>query len=228
MSLIQTIAEQPPPWRAQRPRPGFGFRSFRKCPAARTTGSGDDFRSPRPLRAAALLLAPLPVLAVLRIEGVLPVSIAAGLSSLLALLALIRSGLGAYDLHRSRQLGDALLRAHPGLPPAAGLAAWRSTELTSPHQRHQLGRLLRQLARETEACTRSRLSVTASATLDATSIVLRQLDRRLKAISDPVSPAGILDLAALATANISPLYFPERAHDLPRELARALAGLEPA
>lgn len=38
----------------------------------------------------------------------------------------------------------------------------------------------------------------------------------------------MLELRALVSGELSPLYFPDRADDLPTELGRALSALEPA
>lgn len=186
------------------------------------------FRPLLPLRVAAFLLAPVPLLVALSVSGVTPAFLAVGFSGFLVLLALVRAGLGAYDLRRGRRLGDALLRAYPCRPPADGLAAWRSAELTSARNRRRLTRLIRQLRRETEICTRSSLPQVDSAALDESVLVLRRLERRLETLSDPVSAVGMLDLYTLATGRVSPLYFPENAAGLPATLSRALAALEAA
>jgi hypothetical protein len=162
------------------------------------------------------------------VSGVLPAPAALGFGVSLVLLALVQGSLGAYDLRRSRRLGDALLRAYPGLPPVSGLAAWRSAELTSARNRRQLTRLVRQLRRETEACTRSGAPPVDSAVLDQSLVLLRRLESRLGTLFEPVSPLGMLDLHALATDDVSPLYYPERAGALPAALAERLAALEPA
>jgi hypothetical protein len=87
---------------------------------------------------------------------------------------------------------------------------------------------VRLLRRETEACTRSGAPPVDSAALDESLVLLRRLECRLELLSKPVSPLGMLDLQALATDDISPLYFPKRAGALPAASAQALAALEPA
>ncbi len=177
------------------------------------------------MRAAALLLAPLPLLVALWVAGVLPAPIALGLGVFQVFFALVQSGFDTYELRRSRRLGDALLRAYPGLQPVSGLAAWRSAELTSARNRRRLTRLLRRLRRETEACLPTHDSPVA--VLDESVDLLRQLEYRLTLLSEPVSPLGMLDLQTLVEHDHSPLYFPERARGLPAALSRALAALEP-
>ena len=203
------------------------MRWFGTQPTVPAEGLHEDFQPPHPLRAAVLLLAPLPLPIALWLSGVVPAPLAVGLIGFLVLLALVQGGLGAYDLRRSRQLGDALLRAYPALPPVSGVAAWRSAELTSARNRRQLSRQMRQLRRETEACTRSGAQRVDRATLNASLIALQRLERRLES-SRPVSPLGMLDLHTLATADFSPLYFPQRAGALPAALTQVLATLEPA
>ena len=57
---------------------------------------------------------------------------------------------------------------------------------------------------------------------------MRHLERRLEALTDPVSAFGILELRGLVTDEFSPLYFPERIGGLPAALAHALGELEPS
>ena len=185
----------------------------------------EDFRPPRPLRTAALMLAPLPLPLALWLSGALPAAAALGACVSFVLLALVQGGLGAYDLHRSRGLGDALLRAYPGRPPVSELAAWRAAELTSARKRRELRRLVRRLRRETEACSPPGVWPAA---LAETLRLLRRLESRLDRLTEPVSPLGMLDVHLLATDDLSPLYFPERTGALPAALSRALAALDPA
>jgi hypothetical protein len=202
---------------------GVGARSVDSEPAVPDA----DFRPPHPLSSAALLLAPLPLPLALWAAGVLPTPAALAFGVFLFVLALIQGGLGAFDLYRSRRLGDALLRAYSGQPPVSGLAAWRSSELTSPRNRRWLASHVRQLRRETRACARSDDSPADSAVLDENLVLLRRLEYRLEKLSDPVSPFGMLGVHELATDEFSPLYHPERASGLPADLSRALAALEP-
>ena len=172
------------------------------------------------------MLAPVPAIAALWALGALPAQVALGLAAFEFLIAVVRGGLGAFELVRSRRLADALIRADPDLPPDVGLTAWRSARLTSERSRRRLGRHLRSLRRETDACRPSRelrLSV-----LDESVALLRRLEARLERLSEPVSPLGMLELHELVLADVSPLYFPERAGALPAALARALGALEPA
>ena len=94
---------------------------FAPRPTVPANESPPQFRPLLPLRLAAFLLAPVPLLMALWVSGVTLAFLAVSLSGSLVLLALVRAGLGAYDLRRSRRLGDALLRAYPCLPPADGL-----------------------------------------------------------------------------------------------------------
>lgn len=203
------------------------LRWFGTRPAGPAESLREDFEAPRPLRAAMFFLALLPLPIGLWLSGVVPAPLAVGVIGFLVLLGLVQGGLGAYDLRRSRQLGDALLRAHPAVPPVSGVAAWRSAELTSARHRRHLSRQMRQLRRETEACTRSGAPGVDRATLNASLIALQRLERRLES-ARPVSPLGMLDLQLLATADFSPLYFPQRAGAFPAALIHALATLEPA
>ena len=198
----------------------------RRKPATSVEDFRGDFQPPRPLRAIALVLAPLPALVALWAAGVLPAPVALGLGAFQLFFALVQGGLGTYELHRDRRLGDALLRAHPGVAPVSGLAAWRSAELTSARNRRRLTRLVRRLRRETEACLPTHDSPVA--VLDESVDLLRQLEYRLALLSEPVSAIGMLELHTLAEHDHSPLYVPERARALPGALSRALAALEPA
>lgn len=200
---------------------------MRSDPVTRTGGSNEGFQPSRPLRAAAFVLAPLPLPVTLWASGVLAAPAALGFGISLVLLALVQGGLGIYDLHRSRRLGDGLLRAYPGLPPVSGLAAWRSAELTSARSRRRLRRRVRQLRCETEACTRSGAPPIDSAVVGESLALLRELESRLELLAEPVSPFGMLELQALVRDELSPLYFPERAGALPAALAQALTSLEP-
>ncbi len=184
------------------------------------------FRPPHPLRSAALLLAPLPLPVVLWAAGVLPTPAALGFGVFLVVLALIQGGLGTFDLHRNRRLGDALLRAYPGLPPVSELAAWRSIELTSSRHRRWLAGHMRQLRRETQSCIRSGALPVDSAVLDESLVLLRRLECRLETLTAPVSPLGMLSVQELATDEFSPLYAPERAGGLAAALGQALTALE--
>lgn len=217
----------PPSPSAQRARRRAKLRGFGFEPTALTAGSREGFRPPRPLLGTLILLASLPLPVALWASGVAPAPVALGFGAVFVLVAFVQSGLAAYDLHRSRCLADPLLRAYPGLPPVSGLAAWRAAELTSTRRRRELARLVRRLRLETEACTRSRAPHIDNAALDESLVFLRRLECRLELLSKPVSPVGMLDISALATDDVSPLYFPERAGTLPAALARALAALEP-
>lgn len=191
-------------------------------------GLYEDFEPPHPLRTGAFLLAVAPLPVALWTSSVAPAPAALGFGVSLTLVALVKGGLGAYDLHRSRRLADELLRAHPGHSPVSGLAAWRSVELASARSRRRLIRLVRQLRRETEACTRSGAPPVDGAVLADSLLLLRRLECRLEMLCAPVSPLGMLGLHTLATDNFSPLYFPKRSDALPAALAQALAALEPA
>ena len=168
---------------------------------------------------------PLPV--ALWASGVLPTPVALGIGVFLIVLALVQFGLGTFDLHRSRRLGDALLRAYPGLPPIAGLAAWRSAELTLARNRRELARLVRLLRRETEACVSMGSPRVDRAVLDKSLVLLQLLESRLEMLTAPVSPLGILDVTELVTGGFGPLNFPERTNGLPAALTQALTALEP-
>ena len=195
--------------------------------AASTDGHPEDFRPPRPLRTAVLPSALISLPAALWALGAVPADAAAGFALSLAFFALLLGGLGAYELHRSRRLGDGLLRAYPHRPPVSGLAAWRSDELTSPRSRRKLMRLLRRLEREAESCMKRGTQQVDSAVLVATLVLLHRLERRLETLSEPVSPLGILDGFALAAGEPGPRSYPERAAGLPAALVRVLAALEP-
>jgi hypothetical protein len=225
----------PEPATAEPPSPGApraGRRleplSLPPEPPTPARGLPEDFRPARPLRTAAFLLAPASLPVALWVSGVLPTSAAPRLAGFLVLLALVQVGLRAHSLHQSRRLGDALLRAYPGLPPVSALAAWRSGELTSARNRRYLVRQIRQFRRETEACMRSSAQPVATVKLDESIVLLSRLEHRLAMLSRPVSPLGMLDVHALATGGSSPLYFPQRTDGLPAALAEALSALEPA
>ena len=222
--MIEPVIADPPSPSTQRARRSLEPWSI----SPETVAPTARFRPPHPLRSAALLLAPLPLPAALWASRVLPTPAALGFGVFLVVLALVQLGVGALDLHRSRRLADALLRAYPGLPPSPGLAAWRSAQLTSARSRRELKRHVRQLRRETEACRRSDTPAADSAVLEESVILLRQLECRLQALSEPVSPLGMLNVQSVATDEFSPLYFPERTDGLPAVLTQALNALEPA
>jgi hypothetical protein len=160
--------------------------------------------------------------------GVLPSAAALGFAVSLVLIALVQGSLAAYDLRRSRRLGNALLRGHPGASPVSDLAAWRSAQLTSPRNRRELARHVRRLRHETEACIRLGAPRVDLAVLEASLVLLRRLESRLELPPDPVSPLGTLDVDALIAGGFGPLTCPERTSGLPAALVRALATLEPA
>lgn len=218
----------PPSPSATRARRRAKLRRFGLEPTVTAAGCHEGFRPSRPLFGSLILLASLPLPVALWTSGVAPAPVALGFGAVFVLVAFVQSGLAAYDLHRSRRLADSLLRAHPGLPPASGLAAWRAAELTSSRRRRELTRLVRRLRLETDACNRASAPHIDTAALDESVIILRRLECRLELLAKPVSPLGMLDIRALAKDDVSPLYFPERAAALPAALARALAALEPA
>lgn len=185
-------------------------------------------RKPRPLRSAAIPVALIPVPGVLWAAAVVPPAAAAGLAALLVALALVQGGLGLIELRRSRRLGDALLRAHPGRAPISGLAAWRAAELTSTRNRHGLTHCVRRLRHETESCLLLESPRVERGVLETSLVLLRRLERRLELLSAPVAPLGMLEAEALAAGGFGPLSCPERARGLPSAVVRALAALEPA
>ena len=138
--MLEPATAKPPSPALPRERRRRELRAGWPKPTASSEGSRDDFEPPRPVRAAALLLAPLPLLVALWVAGVLPAPIALGLGVFQVFFALVQGGFDTYELRRSRRLGDALLRAYPGLQPVSGLAAWRSAELTSARNRRRLTR----------------------------------------------------------------------------------------
>ena len=184
------------------------------------------FRPPRPTRGAALLMGPVSLAAALWATGVLPTAAALGFGASFVVLATAQGAFGAYDLHRSRRLADALLRAYPGLPPVSALAAWRSAELTTPRARRELAVRVRLLRRETETCISLGVPDIDGAVLDEAVVLLRRLQERLAALPEPVSPLGMLEVRALVTGHVGPLNFPEHAGGLPAAVAQALAALE--
>lgn len=139
-------------------------------------GSPNEFGPPRPLRASVLHLAPAPVAVALWLSGVVPLLAALVMLAVLSLLSLLRACVGGYELHRCRRLGDALLRAFPHVPPASGLAAWRSAELTSARSRRQLRGWVHQLRREVRACTSLGASPQENAALEESDAVLHCLE----------------------------------------------------
>ena len=194
--------------------------------AAAGTGEGrgeGDFQAPRPLRSAALVLVLTLLPAVLWACGLLPAAAALGFGVSVVVLTVIQGCLGAYDLRRSRRLGDALLRAYPGQPPVSGLAAWRAAELTSARHRRRLARCVRQLRREIEAC----LSLGSPRLGDDVLLLARQLEARLDPLSGPVRAVGMLEVAATVSPELGPLFYPERSGDLPAALFHARTALEP-
>lgn len=222
------MTAEPPLPSAQRARRRVKLRRFGFEPTVPTAGSREGFRPPHTLLGTRILLASLPLPVALWASGLAPSPVALGFGTVFVLVAFVQSGLAAYELHRSRSLADPLLRAYPGLPPVSGLAAWRAAELTSIRCRRELARLVRRLRLETEACDRASVQHIDNAALEESLVILRRMERRLELLSKPVSPLGMLDVRALATDDVSPLYFPERAGALPAALARALAALEPA
>ena len=181
------------------------------------------FQAPRPFRSASLVLAVALLTAALWAGGLVPAVAALALGIPVIALGVGKACLDAYDLRRSRLLGDALLRAHVGQPPLSGLAAWRSDELTSPSHRRRLARRIRELRREIEAC----VSLGSPHLGEDVLTMVRRLEWRLDAVSGPVSALGIIEVEATVSADLSPLFYPERAGDLPSALDRALDGLGP-
>jgi hypothetical protein len=194
-------------------------------PSERSHDAGEAFRRPRPARSVLLLLVPVPLIAALGALGVLPPAIAAALAVFQTWLALVQGGLGAYGLRRLRRRADALLRGTPGLPPDPPLTAWRAAALTSPRSRRALARHLRGLRSETRACLPSR--ELRLAVLEETERLLRKLEQRVGRLSGRVSALGMLELHALVIDDISPLFFPERAEELPALLSGAYEALGP-
>lgn len=166
----------------------------------------------------------------------MPVVLAAGRAfswhiaalSCIALLvpALVRTAVISRDLWKTQTLGDRLLRSHPAAP-LSPLAAWRARELTSPRTRSRSRRLVRGLRRESEASLGSGLSPAEEAAVRRSIALLQQLEGRLASLSEPVSPRGILAVAALVVGGNrwSPLYFPERSLELADALDEAVAAL---
>jgi hypothetical protein len=196
-------------------------------PASPRESTDAEFRPPRPLRTAALLFPPLLLPVVLWLADMLRAPAALALGAFLVLIAVVRTGFSVSDLHRSRRLGDALLRSSDGDPAASALTAWRSTELTSTRNRRALLGPLRRLERETEACTSPSVRTVDRTLVDESLAALRKLETRLELTFEPVSPLGVLELHALVMGDFSPLYYPERIGQLPDALSRALDRLDP-
>ena len=181
------------------------------------------FQPPRPIRSSAVALAGALLPAALWAIGLVPAVAALGFGILVVVVALGKGCLDAYDLRRSRSLGDALLRSHAGEPPLSGLAAWRSDGLTSRGHRRRLARRIRELRREIEAC----VSLGSPQLGDDVLPLVRRLEWRLDPVSGPVRAFGIIEVEETVSADLSPLFYPERAGDLPGALDRALGALEP-
>jgi hypothetical protein len=198
------------------------------------TDGGDDRESFQPRRPATVVLyrlAAVPLPLALWAAGALPSATALVVAGVLAVFAFARGGFEAVERRRDRRLGELLLRTNPRRPPPSPIAAWRAAELTSVRRRHRLQASVRQLRRETEACT-SVLAAPVDAAAVAESIdLLTQLERRLGSSAVPIEPLGMIQARALtleALGDSSPLYYPHRARDLRATLSEALAALGPA
>jgi hypothetical protein len=167
----------------------------------------------------------VPLIAALWALGVLPPAVAAALAVFQTSLALVLAGLGAYGLRRLRRRADALLRGTTGLPADPPLTDWRAAELTSARSRRTLARHLRGLRSETKACLPSR--ELRLAVLEEIDRLLHELEQRVGRLSGHVSALGMLELHALVIDDISPLFFPERAEELPALLSGAYEALGP-
>ena len=182
-----------------------------------------NFEAPQPLRAAALPLALVVLWAALWVSAVVPFPAALGLAVALGFIALVQGSLSAHDVRRSRHLGDALLRSHPGVPPVSELAAWRSAELISPRNRRTLARRVRRLRFETEACVRRNASHVGVAVLEESLVLLERLESRIGLLPEPVTAPGMLEVDALLSRGFS---LPERTSGLSAALGHTLAALE--
>jgi hypothetical protein len=190
----------------------------------------EDFQPRRPARAVLLRLLAVPLPIVLWAAGVLGPAGALVFVGLVIVLALIRGCFEAVERARDSRVGELLLRTNPRRPPVSAIAAWRSAELTAAGRRHRLRRSVRQLRRETEACIWSRHPAADEAAIDESLVLLARLENRLDLSPEPVEPLGMLEARALtleALDDLSPLYYPGRAHDLRTKLAQALVALEP-
>jgi len=196
----------------------------------RSVGAAGDpaqssFRAPSPLKAARpfLVLSLLPLLA--GATGLIPERDGLVLGVLIAGTAALRAGLEHRQLSRLRRHANRQLLGIVG-PRSPELVAWRTAELTSDHNRRQLGKALRGVVSDLDPRRLPGASPLNRPRVRPHADLILQLADRVEDAERPISARGVLLVEELLTDGYGPLYEGERAEELGPLLARCLRILD--
>jgi hypothetical protein len=181
---------------------------------------------PRPLRAAAPLLALAAAAALFDVDPRLPWLVGAFAASCFALAAVIRAGRARIELGRVRRAADRLIVHELRSRDASELVRWRCEELTSRPALDALRREVERLLRDLDPAKLPSASPLRRPAARANEPLLRAVAERLGE-SRPVAARGVLLVRSLLHDGGSPLYAEDAALLLPRALTRVLGALEP-
>lgn len=146
--------------------------------------------------------------------------------AVLAAFGLAAAVQGARRVAEERERADVLLADGPGLrvPDAV---QWRADELRDPRERRRLSRALRGVLRDVDAPPTLMLVPVNRGAVRTNRELIVDLAARLAATDRPVDPSGVARIRLLLVSTGSPLYDPEGADALRRELAVARGSIEP-
>lgn len=181
---------------------------------------------PRPLRAAAPLVALAVAALLFDADPRLPWLVGVAAAAFFLAAALVRLVRAERELAAVRRTADRLivhdLRSHD----ASKLVRWRCDELTAPAARAALRREVERTLADLDPRKLPGASPLNRPALRANAAALRQIAARLGS-AGPVSARGILLTRALLRDGCGPLYSDQAELLLPRALQRVVGALEP-
>ena len=181
---------------------------------------------PRPLKAAAPLLALAALALLFEIDPRLPWLVGVLTAGCFATAAAVRVARARHELAAVRRTADRLIVHDPRSHDASELVRWRCEELTAPSARDALRREIERTLADVDPRLLPGASPLRRPAVRANEDALRRIAARV-GNSRPVSPRGILLTQALLRDGASPLYSDQAELLLPRTLERVLGALEP-
>jgi hypothetical protein len=181
---------------------------------------------PRPLRAAAPLLALAVAAALFDVDPRLPWLVGAFAAGCFAVAAVVRAVRARVELARVRRAADRLIVHELRSRDASELVRWRCEELTSRASLDALKREVEQVVRDLDPAKLPSASPLRRPAARANEPLLQALADRLGQ-SRPVAARGVLLARSLLRDGGSPLYAEDAELLLPRALTRVLGALEP-
>jgi len=181
---------------------------------------------PRPVRAAAPLLALAAAAALFDVDPRLPWLAGAFAASCFAVAGVVRAVRARIELGHVRRAADRLIVHELRSRDASELVRWRCEELTSRAALDALRRQVEHVLGDLDPAKLPSASPLRRAAARANEPLLRAVSDRL-AESRPVAARGVLLLRSLLRDGGSPLYAEDAELLLPRALTRVLGALEP-